>query len=30
MIRPRKMKRVELTVLERDVAGVIEHLGSVA
>ncbi len=27
MIRPRKMKRVELTVLERDVDGVIEYLG---
>ncbi len=27
MIRPRKMKRVELTVLERDVDGVIAHLG---
>ena len=27
MIRPRKMKRVELSVLDRDVDGVIEYLG---
>ncbi|MDR2078405.1 MAG: V-type ATP synthase subunit I [Treponema sp.] len=27
MIRPRKMKQVELTVLDRDVDGVIEYLG---